>query len=235
MIKINLARLKAASFANTGAGENTQTRASSSLAGGTMVSGLTKITKMNFNNIRDLPLRKMLILPVVILASTFVDEYLDSLVQAEDAKIQTVQADLVKIRADIAKISGFEAIRDQLEKDEFILKTKVQALKTLRDGREDAPRALVALSSGIPQEMWLESITFSPLVAEVKGFTTDMNFVSDFMRSLGDYAYYGALELDETSQKKDDKPILFNYFSIKGARKISLGSTPQNQHPGVKR
>jgi Tfp pilus assembly protein PilN len=210
MIRINLAKRKAPSFV-----EGTVTKSKG-------MDLATSLKRFDVGSLKEFPIRKLVITTAaIVLGSTLLDDFKTSEIKKVDTSIAAVRAKQTKLSAELAKSAGYEKIRDQLEKDAFVLKSKVEALRKLRDGRDDSPKAMVVLSQGIPNEVWLESYTLRSGQLDVKGFSVDYNQISDLMRKLGESPYYSNLELEESSQKKDDKTSAFTHFSIKGNRTVA--------------
>ena len=59
---------------------------------------------------------------------------------------------------------------------------------------------LISLSELIPDEVWLSGFNAAPQLIVINGRSKDFNYVSDFMKKLGESSYFTGLSLDSTKQ-----------------------------------
>lgn len=198
MIKINLAaRKQAVSARLDDEGKDATGINLRSIMGGFKLDN-------RLDDLKELPIRKI---AVSALACFAVNYYLDSCKEDEIAKVGAaltkVQAEQSKLKIELAKTKGYEEVKKSLESDEQTLRNKVDTIQKLLAARQDPPKLLMALSTAIPQNVWLNSIKITGKDAVFKGESVGFNLISDFMKSLNESAYFTDVRLEGTQREKD--------------------------------
>lgn len=193
MIKINLAsRKQSTTVAGSGGGG----------AGGFKVS---KLTAVDLEAFRDLPIRKLALMAVVAIgASYLVDDYKATETKKVEDEYAKLDQERGRLQGEIAKTKGFEAMKKALEADERMIKTKIETIRKLLQDRQNPPKMLASLSSSLPSDVWLNSFAVASGKAKFMGFSTNYNQISDFMKNVNDSAYFTGLGLVNTQQTKDE-------------------------------
>lgn len=190
MIKINFANQKQGGYLTK------------SGAGGTDLKGLSKT--IDLEAIRELPLQK-LVLPLIVF---FGADYASNYFQQEqlsilDQQIEALKAEQSPLKAEANKLKSYEELRKSLEEDERVIRDKIDTIQKLVAGRSAPPRALIAFSTTLPENVWLSEIKTEGQVVVVKGLATDFNLISDFMKNMGENVQFSDLELKNTQQARD--------------------------------
>ena len=107
---------------------------------------------------------------------------------------------LERIKKITAKTQNIVQLQKQLEADEFVIQTKIDTINKLIVGRRKTAEMLISLSKLIPNEVWLSAFRFQASKVTIDGRSKDFNFVSDFMKKLGESPYFSKLSLDSTNQ-----------------------------------
>lgn len=208
MIKINLANLKTAAFVAEG---------EAATKGLSFGAGSLKGLKFNADFFKEVPTIKIVFSVVfVFLAGMIYDDQTKQKIDAADLELKQLTQKETALTAEVAKTRGFEKIKQELDKDEFTLKTKIQALKELLESRTVTPQLFVTLSRSIPKEAWLKNFGLADGKIELGGYAVDYDFVSELMQKLGENVLFGALELTKTSQNKDAQGDTVTEFTITG-------------------
>lgn len=155
----------------------------------------------NLDGLKELPLRKMILLgAVVFLGNMTVEELKDSEVEAVQAVLVQAQSEQAKLRMEAAKVAEYEKMQAQIEADERALRTKIQTIQKLTSERRKTIQMLMAVSNAAPDDLWIREISLKDINLSIKGSAVGMNLVSDFMKKLGENRYFTDLNLRSTEQ-----------------------------------
>jgi Tfp pilus assembly protein PilN len=193
MIKINLATKKA----------SVQSAGEDGKKSTPLGAGFSKLD-LRLDAIKDLPIRKIATAALACMAGSYLlDGYKEDEMKKVDAALSKVTAEQTRLRAEVAKSKGFEAMKKQLEADEFSIRTKIETIEKLVADRQTPPKILLAVANTIPAEVWLQTFKMADGEASFRGYATNYNQISDFMKNLNENAYFTDLRLVGTSQTKD--------------------------------
>ena len=188
MIKINLARRKMA----------VQPAASSP----SPINSL--LNRFNMDQIRELPIRKIGVpIAIAVVTNFFVSTYEDSALAEQDLLIAAAEKEKTVAQANLNRYSAVEAAKKSVEADEVTLRAKLVTLQKLIQGRDLPPKMLLGISHSIPTEVWLKTLTFDRKGISFSGTSLDFTLVSDFMKALGDTAYFEEVQLVSSGKDTD--------------------------------
>ena len=186
MIKINLAK-------------RLSTKASSSSGSG--LDGL--IGKVDLDQFKDLPIKKVMVpLVAAYIASYSVDFYRESLVDNLNRVVKKLTEESEKLQNEGKKFENYTATKKIIDEDEVTLKTKLDTIKTLVDGRTLPSKILLTFLDAIPDEVWLTEVDLNPTGVNVKGSAFDFNQISDFMKNLNESPLFSEVNLTRSEQVK---------------------------------
>lgn len=196
MIKINLARKK---HFTQSAGATATAKAAS---GKSMSAGLSSIG----DSIRGAGITTLfgkVIIPIVLCVGAYFafDHYLTQQRELMQSEVAQIESEKSKVQAELNRIKGFESVKAELEKNEKILKNKIDTIQRLVTNRDFAFKSLMSLSGSLPREVWLNELTETEQGFNIKGNATDVGLVSDLMTRLGQTAVFKEVTL--TSTKND--------------------------------
>jgi hypothetical protein len=128
VIKINLALKK----------QTTVTAAKEGRGGATNLLG-----NIRLDQIKELPLRRILI-PVVVgyVASLSLDGYKEDRLNEVEQALAKQKAEESKTQAELSKVKSYESLKNNLDGDELLIKTKLDVVKKLMDNRGSIVRSL---------------------------------------------------------------------------------------------
>ena len=193
MIKINLATKKQSS---------SLTGELRSAAGG---DGLKRFTKISFDSESIAPLRKLVLAFVVVFLANFVlEDYKKTELQIMDQKVTKLSQKQSDLQKKLAQTQDYQKVKEQFETDEFALKTKIETIEKLVQGRKDSIHSLVTLSQAIPEQAWLTEFGIQSGQIKINGVASDYSLISDFMQKLGDSEFFRNITLKNTSQALDE-------------------------------
>lgn len=201
MIRINLIQKKQPSYVNS-------TQASSNSG-----SKLNAFKNLSAGGLAEFaPILKSIGIPIVIgLAANFgygyyTDQRTAEMAQ-ESAKLETEKT---TIETELKKIKGFETVKIELERNELVLRTKIDTIEKLIRGREFTVKSLVTLAQSMPRDIWMTEVSATETGFEFKGGTVDLGLVSDFMSKLGQTIYYRDVTLKSTAADPNGKQAIFD-------------------------
>lgn len=150
------------------------------------------------------PIRKLLV-PIVL---GFVANYV--LEDYKKTQLETVARELAKISAEklvlenkLKAKTGYDEKKKSLDGDESLVRTKLDTIKKLVDGRAGSVQILLALSAAMPQDVWLTEFTTRDMTVELKGTAIDIGQISDFIKNLNQSTSFQGIELKTSSTVKD--------------------------------
>jgi len=203
MIKINLASRKQAVAADANAGKT-----------GLLLGG------MRLEELRELPIRRyVLALIVVFMANYLLDEYKQDELKKVGTVLTALRLEQTKIQTELGKTKGFEEIKKQLDADEFTMRTKIETIEKLIADRQTPSRVLVALSTAIPSEVWLSNFRVENSQVSFVGSSLGFNQISDFMKNLGESAYFTDLRLQNTQQATTERGAEVAVFELQAKQR----------------
>ena len=159
-----------------------------------------------------LPMLKSFGIPIALgLAANFgyglyIDQRMDEMVQ-ESTKLD---AEKDKINKELTKIKGFESVKAELERNELVLRTKIDTIEKLIRGRDFTGKSLVTLAQSMPRDIWMTEVIATETTFEFKGGTVDLGIVSDFMSKLGQTIYFREVTLKNTNADPNGKQANFD-------------------------
>jgi len=213
MIRINLAKRKTASLAaeQGSAGGGLLSRLRASLRGGRSGGG---------GSLAEWPIRSLLIALVAVYGSQFFFENEKASALAElDAQVEKLRQAQQELQSKLAQRAVLEERLKEFAANESLVKTKLDTITQLMEGRQAGVLALRSLSSSIPAEVWLQSLSLTETAFEASGQSLDYSQVSDFMKRLGETDLLTDINLDGSSQANDDKGQKVASFKLTAKRK----------------
>ncbi len=220
MIKINLARRKTATIAAAEAEQSGLTATVGGLLSGVLRRSSGAGASASSTTLSDLPIRSILIALIGIYGADF---YFESekaaALQAVEAAIQKERSEQSALQSRLATSKGLEELKRGLEADERLVRTKLEVILKLMQDKQGGVTALRHVSSAIPEEVWLSSLAITSADFNVSGQALDYNQVSDFMNRLNQTDFLADLNLDGSSQSKDEKGLSVATFRLTAKRK----------------
>lgn len=212
MIKINLASRKHAPGVSAASepGERTSLQ--------------TVFTRLGVNTSepgdRAAGIRKIIFLVVIAGFAEFsFEDYKAGEIKKLETKNAKVSAEVVRLQGELAKTTGYEETKRSLEADETLIRTKLETIKTLVSKKTQPGKMLMALSTGIPQQVWLSDLKIADSGIQIKGTSTGFESISDFLKSLDESAYFADLTLVNSQQEKDELGVENANFEISAKRR----------------
>lgn len=206
MIKINLALRKQANFAARG---GTQTGINT-----------TRTMRLDVADLADLPWKKFLIAAIFLYAANwYVEDEKQKQMAALQAKIDAVNAEKVKLEGELTRVSTLEKAKAELDREELVVRQKIQILEGLIADRQTPTQVLLALSQTIPEQVWVTDFRFGQSGVHLNGNSISFGAVSDFIRTLSDSPHFTEMKLESTQTQPDPKGIEITQFEVSGKRK----------------
>lgn len=219
MIRINLASKKRAvatdnsrSFAGTGKQ--------------TVMTSLTdSFSRMDLEGLKSPPVRRLIVNGLAAVAAYWLLEtYKEDELKLWDEAIAKQVTEQQALEVEIRKYTNVDEKQKTLKSDEQLLKSKMEAVSALTENRQVPPKVLMTLSSGVPREIWLESIKLADNEFHVRGASasdsgTGYDQITDFMTLLGQSAYLSDVKLVTTEKKNDESGSEVATFEISAKKR----------------
>ena len=203
---------------------NLATRKQSASAAGESVGGGSKINldqiRARLGDIQDLPLRKIgSMIAFMMIASYFWTDYQGTEVGKVNVAIEKYQKESSVSKAELGQSKVLEATKKALEADEVVIRTKIETLQKLVDGRQTPPKLLSSISTSIPKDVWLSELKADKESMSFKGFSATISDISDFMKILKENALLTDLKLVKTDKARDELGIEVSNFELQAKRR----------------
>lgn len=207
MIKINLALRKQSAAIDT-----TKERP----AGGPKLS----FKQFDFEMVKSPEIRRLALVVVVAIIGTYVADGLKTdMMNKLDQQVEKANADNAKAKADLAKTAGYEAIKQQIDADEELIKTKLSTITKLIADRQLPPKMLMSISSSIPKDVWLTDFSVISGEIKLKGSALGYDPVTDFLKALNENDMLADVKLENTEKAKDPIAGEITIFEMNAKRK----------------
>jgi len=205
MIRINLAQKKQASYLG---GSKTASFASGGKTG--TMTALRGLMSGGAASATTTALAKILIPLILSVGAYYAYDYYTGQKLAEmQQEVNTLDQEKTRIQNELRKIKGYEVVKTELERNEMILRTKIQTIEKLILGRDFTVKSLVVLSQSLPKAVWLTDLSATETAYDLKGGTTDISLVSDLMTRLGGTIYYKDVTLKSTAADPGQRMATF--------------------------
>jgi len=153
---------------------------------------------------------------VAVFVALFVYAYTLQELSSKEAELQSVRAAVERERPLLKKIS-------ELEKNQSIINTKINALKSIQISKKRWVVLFENISSVLPPNMWLLSVSqVSEFNLEMKGTTFDFSEVAEYMVKLEKQVSVQKVSLVSISTTKVDGDEAYS-FTLKVELKRDLG------------
>lgn len=209
---------------------NLGTKKQNNLSSGPAMSGggsfeQLKSVRLDFDELKDLPIIPLLgALGILVGGYIGTTAYEQAKIAAANAKIEKIQEETNLLNRELSKMAQYEELKKQLEKDEFVLKSKIDTIEKLITGRKNAVRTLMVLPEIIPSNVWIKSFQLSREELLVKGLALDYKEVNEFLQKLGESSYIANLNPVNQQQTRDpDTNLELVDFELKANRREVLG------------
>jgi Tfp pilus assembly protein PilN len=213
VIKINLATRKTSSVAAP---------ASTSGKTGTFTALNFRLDSLDLQAMKDLPIRKFAVVALLSGVIWFLESSIkqDKLNEAQTQITQATEQQAA-VRAELDKTKGYDQLRKALEADEATIRGKIDTIRKLIQDRQVPPKLLAALSNGIPADVWIREFGIVKEGISIRGFSMGYTEISDFMKNLGESAYFTDLKMVDAKTGKDELGYEISDFQLTAKRRSS--------------
>jgi Tfp pilus assembly protein PilN len=201
VIKVNLATRKQSSMSNVAIDDK---------AAGFKKKFDFKLDLRNINvgdigsGVAGLPIKRLIFLIVAGTAGFYMlGNYKDTKIAEKEAELAKLKAEQKHIAEELDKTKGLETIKASMDADAATLKTKIDVITKLLDGRQDPPKTLVALANGIPAEVWLSDFSVKGDSVSLKGSSVDFDKVTELYKNLQENVFFTDVRLVDSHEAKD--------------------------------
>lgn len=177
-------------------------------------------SKFNVNELKDLPIRKLLLPLVVCVALTYLVDSLkeDEMIQVQEEAAK-VAAEKVQLVASAGKLKGYEELKRNMEADEQVMRSKLAVVQGLVADRTNPPKIMRSLAGSLPKDVWLSEFKAADNEVTFRGYSLDFNQISDFMKNLNESAYFSDVTIKNTQQAKDELGVDVASFDLVAKRR----------------
>lgn len=182
--------------------------------GGAFNSSMFGLDRLDVEQLKDLPIKKLL-LPIIIgfLASNGLESFKNDSINQLDKVLKKQSEQNKKLQTESSKFKSYESVKATLDEDESTIKTKLDTIKKLIEGRAMPLKILLGVVSAIPKDAWLTQLSLDSSKLNLKGSVFEFNQISDFMKSLSENSIFSDVNLSKSEQHKDQSSGL-NYANF---------------------
>ncbi|HNR12488.1 MAG TPA: PilN domain-containing protein [Thermodesulfobacteriota bacterium] len=148
----------------------------------------------------------LLIIVIVILGLTGWTIYVRSQVKDLERRIQVTKTELEKLQKDEAKI-------EEMKRTEGTIQRKIDVIKQLEKRKTGPAMMLDAVSSNIPEKLWLTELRTQGAHLTLTGVAIDNETIASLMTNLEDARQFDAIELIVSKEKKIED-YMFKEFTL---------------------
>ena len=122
----------------------------------------------------------------------------------------------------LAQLQGFEAMKAQLEGDERAIRTKLEVLAKIAEGRTDPSRIMLQISQAMPDQLWLTDLKVAAEEISFTGQTPSYAQVSDFLKSIASSSFFSDIVLKGIEENLGtSRDVRIQDFTIMAKRKAA--------------
>jgi type IV pilus assembly protein PilN len=119
------------------------------------------------------------------------------------AKLKNIEADTERLKQETQKYAPILAEMKRLEKSKKDLENKINIIKTLKSESSATVHILDEVASSVDsRRMWLDALKQQGSSLDLKGVALDNRTIAQFMESLKQSPYIGAVNLSSATLKK---------------------------------
>ncbi len=187
-------------------------------AGGGLFAKLGSIS-LKSDEMKALPIRKVALMAAVAIGAYFVvEDFKTTELQKVDKAIEKLTTEKTRLQAEANKIKEYEALKKQLDADEFLLRNKIGTIEWLVAERHTPQKIMISLAENTPKDVWLTKFKIDNGKVTISGNSLGYNQISDFMKSLSENIFFQDLVLQNTAKGRDDRGAEVMNFDL-GARR----------------
>jgi len=187
-------------------------RLSHPLSTGASGSGGLQNVKVDKEFLMSLPLGKIALLFVAFYLSGYgIDEYKIELLQKEDVQIEELEAQKAKINVKLQEQKSLEQLKLSLEKDDAMVRAKLDAIKALMKDRDVPARVLLEFSKIMPEQVWIKTLSVDEKQVSLSGSSIGFNPLSDFMKNIRSSQFFSEVTLKSSQSVQDRVGELTNF------------------------
>lgn len=162
------------------------------------------LDQLDLEQLKDLPIKKLL-LPIVVglLASNGLESFKADSINKLDKILKKQSEQNKKLQTESSKFKNYESVKTALDEDESTIKTKLDTIKKLVEGRSTPLKILLGVVSSIPKDAWLSQLSLNSSKLNLKGSVFEFNQISDFMKNLNENSIFSEVNLTKSEQHKD--------------------------------
>lgn len=142
----------------------------------------------------------------------FTNQHLKSDMEAIRGSVSQLEADIERYKPQQKLVADFKKQKKQLQ-------DKLDVIESLERARSGPVRVLDALSSNVPERLWLTRIETKGKGLRLEGQSIDTGVVADFLRGLNASAFFENVDLDNTSGGSLVKGVRLVNFAIRADMK----------------
>jgi type IV pilus assembly protein PilN len=153
----------------------------------------------------------------VVLACAAVYFQVNSQINDEQTAIAQKKEQINALQKKIGEVGRFKKLQEEL-------RGKLEVLDKLKQGRTGPVRYLDELNKVLPEKLWLTSFEEKGGNVSLKGVALNEKIVAEFMRNMGDSAFFENINLVQTAQKVDQGLKLQEFSLTCRVRLPKMGS-----------
>jgi type IV pilus assembly protein PilN len=134
---------------------------------------------------------------------------------AQQRRIRRLDLDIKETQRQLDRYNEQVKEVEQLDKLKADLETKLRIIEELNKKRVGPQRVLQDLSVATPEKLWLIELSEVSGSTKIVGLALDNETIADFMRRLQRSPYFFGVDLEETTESKEQALAGFKRFSIK--------------------
>ncbi len=167
-------------------------------------------------------LKLALVGAAIYLIQDQLDGYRKEALAKVDKSIAAAERDAGAQQQKLTQLQGYESMKAQLESDERAIRTKLEVLAKIAEGRTDPSRIMLQISQAMPDQLWLTDLKVAAEEISFTGQTPSYAQVSDFLKSIASSSFFSDIVLKGIEENVGTaRDVRIQDFTIMAKRKAA--------------
>ena len=115
-------------------------------------------------------------------------------------EVERTKQEITSTQAEIRKLRDIIGEIDQIKQRKENLERQLAVIESLEESRFDTVRMMEAVANTVPEQLWLNSLTYSGNGVSVNGHALDNQIIAEFIQNLNRHKQVTGVVLGETSR-----------------------------------
>ncbi|MFZ9595948.1 MAG: PilN domain-containing protein [Bdellovibrionia bacterium] len=158
---------------------------------------------VDWDELKKVDFKKFLIpLVVGLLANWFAEDYKAQELGRIKVVLDGEKEKKQKLDAQVSSFKSYESLKESLDADELLIKTKLDTANHLMSDRVRSFDELFILAKAMPKSVWLTDLDLNETSIRLRGGSLEFSEISDLMKALNEKNTFSSVNLLNSSEMK---------------------------------